>query len=174
MFQFFCWVAELQLSESVPNSVFFFLISLYISSLFILMSMLVAKSSFSCSCCSCCSWNTLLFWFCSSSIFQSASAFYSCCCSSWAAFTRSSTALACSRRWSVDGSVLFLWISILKCFFIKSHVANGCTGRLSKSLHTSFRSDYNSNDSNAYRMISTSITGSPSAAKVSIADCSFL
>ena len=59
-------------------------------------------------------------------------------------------------------------------FFIKSHVASGSAGRLSQSLHASFKSDCTSNDSNAYRMMSPSITGSPSAASVSIAVCSFL
>ena len=32
---------------------------------------------------------------------------YWSCCSSWATLTLSSTVVACSRRWSVEGSVLF-------------------------------------------------------------------
>ena len=69
IFQFICRVLlhEPIYSESIPNIVFFVFISLYVSSSFIAMSILVAKSSTSCCCCSCSFWSICLFRACSRS-----------------------------------------------------------------------------------------------------------
>ena len=115
----------------------------------------------------CCSNCTAVSCSCSRWIVSVCSTMHSVCrrCCSFCCSTCLSTAFASPCLFSFDGSVQLHWILMLKCVIILAHV--GATVCLSHSQHASLRSDCTSKDSKTHLIISTSVTGSPNAAKVS-------